>query len=121
MYGEESYRLGLEDGMQIASEREIRKKGSILSFKDMTHLVYLYDAVKKINMFLLVEWDNYDRKSGILKELDRVYKVIEDGVCAEIRLRGEDELFECLTDILDNWKAVPEERAKVLTGLEKIC
>ena len=118
MYGEESYRLGLEDGMQIASEREIRKKGSILSSKDMTHL---YDAVKKINMFLLGEWDNYDRKSGILKELDRVYKVIEDGVCAEIRLRGEDELFECLTDILDNWKAVPEERAKVLTGLEKIC
>ena len=107
--------------MQIASEREIRKKGSILSFKDMTHLVYLYDTVKKINMFLLGEWDNYDRKSGILKELDRVYKVIEDGVCAEIRLRGEDELFECLTDILDNWKAVPEERAKVLTGLERIC
>lgn len=121
MYGEESYRLGFEDGMHIVSERKIREKGSILSFKDMTHLVYLYDAVKKINMLLLGEWDNYDRESGILKELDRVYKVIEDGVCAEIRLRGEDELFECLTDILDNRKAVPEERAKVLTGLEKIC
>lgn len=107
--------------MRLASEKEIRAKGYVLDVQDMTHLVYLYDAVKKINMFLLVEWDNYDRKSGILKELDRVYKVIEDGVCAEIRLRGEDELFECLTDILDNWKAVPEERAKVLTGLEKIC
>ncbi len=120
MYGEESYRLGFEDGMQVASEKEIRENGSVLSFKDMTHLVYLYDAVKKLNVFLLGEWDNYDRDSGILKELDRVYKVIEDGVCAEIRLRGEDELFECLTDILDNQKAVPEERARVLTGLEKI-
>lgn len=85
MYGEESYRLGLEDGMQIASEREIRKKGSILSFKDMTHLVYLYDAVKKLNVFLL----------------------------------GEDDAYECLTDILDNAGMVPEKRAKMLTGQDK--
>ena len=35
MYGEESYHLGLEDGMQIASEREIRKKGSILDRKSV--------------------------------------------------------------------------------------
>lgn len=112
MYGEESYRLGFEDGMQIASEREIRAKGSVLSFIDMTCLVYLYDAVKKLNMFLLGEWDNYDRSSGTLKELDRVCKVIGAGACAEIRLRGEDENYECLTDILDNSAIAPEERAK---------
>lgn len=88
MYGEESYRLGLEDGMQTASEREIRAKGSVLSFMDMTHLVYLYDAVKKLNEFLLGEWDNYDRDCGTLKELDRVCKVIENDTCAEIRLWG---------------------------------
>ena len=115
-YGEESYRLGFEDGVQIASEREIRAKGSVLSFQDMTHLIYLYDAVKKLNMFLLGEWDNYDRDRGTLKELDRVCKVIEDGACAEIRLRGEDENYECLTDILDNSGIAPEERAKMLTG-----
>lgn len=115
LYGEESYRLGFEDGMQIASEREIRAKSSVLSFQDMTHLIYLYDAVKKLNMFLLAEWDNYDRDSGVLKELDRVCKVIEDGACAEIRLRGEDETYECLTDILDNSGIAPEERAKMLT------
>lgn len=119
MYGEESYRLGFEDGMQIASEREIREKGTVLSFKDMTHLIYLYDAIKKLNVFLLGEWDNYDRDSGTLKELDRVCKVIEDGTCAEIRLRGEDEMFECLEDILDNQEVTPEERARVLTGFEK--
>lgn len=119
MYGEESYRLGVEDGVQIASERGIRVQGSVLSFKDMTHLIYLYDAVKKLNMFLVGEWEIYDRDSGILKELDRVCKVIENGACAEIRLRGEDEMFECLTDILDNSEITPEGRAKMLTEFDK--
>ncbi len=119
-YGEESYRLGFEDGVQIASEREIRTKGSVLSFQDMTHLIYLYDAVKKLNMFLLGEWDNYDRDRGMLKELDRVCKVIENGSCAEIRLRGEDETYECLTDILDNSGITPEERAKILTNYDEV-
>ena len=119
MYGEESYRLGFDDGVQTASERKIRAKGSVLSFQDMTHLIYLYDAVKKLNMFLVGEWKIYDRESGILKELDRVCKVIENGACAEIRLQGEDEMFECLTDILDNSEITPEERAKMLTEFGK--
>ena len=67
-------------------------------------------------MFLLGEWDNHDRDRGTLKELDRVWKVIENGVCAEIRLRGEDENYECLTDILDNSGIEPEERAKTPAG-----
>lgn len=120
LYGEESYRLGFEDGVQIASEKEIRAKGSVLSFMDMTHLIYLYDAVKKLNVFLLGEWDNYDRDCGTLKELDRVCKVIENGTCAEIRLRGEDENFECLIDILDNSDIAPEERAKMLTDYGEV-
>ncbi len=119
LYGEEAYRLGFQDGVQTASEREIRAKGSVLSFTDMTHLVYLYDAVKKLNVFLLGEWDNYDRDCGTLKELDRVCKVIENGACAEIRLRGEDEAYECLTDILDSSGKTPEERARVLTEQDK--
>ena len=119
LYGEEAYRLGFQDGVQTASEREIRAKGSVLSFTDMTHLVYLYDAVKKLNVFLLGEWDNYDRDCGTLKELDWVCKVIENGACAEIRLRGEDDAYECLTDILDNAGIALEERAKMLTEQDK--
>ncbi len=119
LYGEEAYRLGFQDGVQTASEREIRAKGSVLSFTDMTHLVYLYDAIKKLNVFLLGEWDNYDRDCGTLKELDWVCKVIENGACAEIRLRGEDDAYECLTDILDNAGIAPEERAKMLTEQDK--
>ena len=118
-YGEESYRLGFEDGVQMASEKEIRSKGSVLDVKDMTHLVYVYDAIKKLNKLLLGEWEIYGRDGGILEELDRVCDVIEGGICAEIRLRGEDEMYECLADILDDVGKVPEERARMLTGQDK--
>ena len=114
-YGEEAYRLGFEDGVQLAAEREIRLKGSVLSVKDMTHLIYMYDAVKQLNKLLLGAWDIHDKDSGVLEELDRVCDVIEDGVCAEIRLRGEDEMYEYLTNIMDKSRLSPEERAKRLT------
>ena len=41
--------------------------------------------------------------------------VIEHGICAELRLRGEDEMYERLVDILDDAEKAPEERAKMLT------
>ncbi len=113
-YGEESYRMGFEDGVRLAKEREIRVKGSVLSVRDMTHLVYMYDAVKKLNKLLLGAWDIHDRECGVLEELDRVCDVIEDGICAEIRLQGEDEMHELLADILDNREMSPEERAERL-------
>ena len=118
-YGEESYRLGFEDGVQLASEREIRAKGSVLDVKDMVHLVSMYDAVKKLNKLLLGEWEIHRRDGGELEELDRVCDVIEHGVCAELRFRGEDEMYECLADILDDIGKAPEERAKLLTGQDK--
>ncbi len=114
-YGEESYRLGFEDGVQLASEREIHANGSVLDVKDMAHLVSVYDAIKKLNKLLLGEWEIHGRDGGALQELDRVCDVIEHGVCAEIRLRGEDKMYECLADILDDAGKAPEERAKMLT------
>lgn len=117
-YGEEAYRLGFEDGVQLAAEREIRLKGSVLSVKDMTHLIYMYDAVKHLNKLLLGAWDIHERDSGVLGELDRVCDVIEDGVCAEIRLCGEDKMYEVLTDIIDRSEVPPEERAKRLTEFD---
>lgn len=114
VYGEESYRLGFEDGVQLAAEHTIRAKGSVLSVEDMIHLVYMYDAIKKLNTLLLGEWEIHGRECGILEELDRVCNVIESGVCAELRLQGEDEMHEYLTDILDNPEMSPEERAERL-------
>ena len=118
-YGKESYRLGFEDGVQLASEREIRVNGSVLDVKDMTHLVHVYDAIKKLNKLLLGEWEIHGRDGGVLEELDRVCDVIEGSICAEILLCGEDEMYERLTDILDNSAKAPEERAKLLTGQDK--
>lgn len=113
-YGEGSYRLGFEDGMQLASEREIRAKGSVLDAEDMAHLVSMHAAVKKLNKLLLGEWEIHGRDGGVLEGLDRVCDVIEHGICVEIRLRGEDEMYECLADILDNAEKAPEERADIL-------
>ena len=118
-YGEESYRLGFEDGVQLASERKIRVEGSVLDVQDMTHLVYMYDSIRKLNKILLGEWEIHGRDGGVLEELDRVCDVIEGGICAELRLRGEDEMYECLADILDDAGKAPEERAKLLTGQDK--
>lgn len=57
---------------------------------------------------------DHNRENGILEDLDRVCDVIENSACAEIRLRGGDEAYECLTDILDNSEMSPEERADIL-------
>jgi hypothetical protein len=116
LYGEEAYRLGFEDGVQVASERQIRVEGSVLSVKDMTHLIYLYDAIRELNKLLFGEWEIHGRDGGIIGVLDRVCDVIEDGAYAEVRMCGEDEMYECLTDILDNPRMTPEERAEKLAG-----
>ena len=105
--------------MQLASERETRAKGSVLDVQDMAHLVSIYDAVKKLNKLLLGEWEMHGRDGGVLEELDRVCDVIEHGICAEIRFRGEDEIYECLANILDDAEKAPEERAKLLAGQDK--
>lgn len=91
----------------------------VLYVKNMTHLVHVYDAIKKLNKLLLGEWEIYGRDGGVLEELDRVCDVIEHGICAEIRLRGEDEMYEYLADVLDDAEKAPEERAKLLTGQDK--
>ena len=102
LYGEEAYRLGFQDGVRLASEKEIRAKGSVLDVQDMTHLVYMYDSIRKLNKLLLGEWEIYGRDGGVLRELDRVCDVIEHGICAEIRLRENDEMYGRLVNILDD-------------------
>lgn len=118
-YGEESYRLGFEDGIQLASEKKFRLSGSVLSYQDMVHLIYIYDAIKKLNKLLLGGWEVKRQDGGILKELDRICDVVGHGVCAEVRLCGKDKLYECLEEILDDSGKTPEERAKLLTGLDR--
>lgn len=120
LYGEEAYLLGVEDGMQIATERQIRMKKSVLSVRDMTHLIYMYDAIKKLNTVLLGAWEIDGRSDGVMGTLDRVLDIIEDGVCSEIKLFGEDESFEYLYKILDDQEITPEERAKRLADCKSV-
>ena len=70
--------------------------------------------MKKLNKLLLGAWEIHDRECGVLEELDQACDVIEDGICAEIRLLEEDEMHEFLADILDNKEMLPEERAERL-------
>ena len=44
--------------------------------------------------------------------------VIEHGICEEIRLRGEDEMHECLADNLDNAEIVyfQDNRIDIFSG-----
>ena len=120
LYGEEAYLLGVEDGVQIATERQIRMKKSVLSVKDMTHLIYVYDAIKELNMVLLGAWGIYGRSDGVMGVLNRVLDIIENGVCSEIKLLGKDESFEYLYKILDDQEITPEKRAKRLADCKSV-
>jgi hypothetical protein len=80
---------------------------------------HIADVHRTSCALILGEWEIHGRNSGVPKELDRVCDVIEGSICAEIWLRGEDEMYECLTDILDNAEKALEERAKLLTGQDK--
>lgn len=116
LYGKEAYRLGVEDGVQIATEHNVKLNKSILTIRDMTHLVYIYDAVKSLNMVLLGDIRVHNQADGVLGALDRVFDVISNGMCSEIRQLEEDEIYEQLLKILDNNKMTPEERAGKLMG-----
>lgn len=120
LYGKEAYKLGYYDGIQVGEEHQLDGNRSILSQKDMTHLVYVYDAVKKLNEVMLGEWLTHFREDGgVFGALDRVYDVIEHSACSRIRLLGEEESYEVLIGILDDKSATPEERAKLLLGVSQ--
>ncbi len=84
-----------------------------MSFMDMTHLIYLYGAVKKLNVFLLGEWDNYDRDRGTLKELDNVFEVIYRN-SHTVYSGNPEEGKELFLKILMSRNLTPEQRADIL-------
>lgn len=79
-------------------------------------MVSVYDAVQELKEIMLGSRKEYWEKGGILEKVESVYDIVEHAVCAEIRLMGEDEAAERVTEILDK-NVVAEERAKLLLGL----
>lgn len=115
LYGKEAYKLGYCDGIQVGKEQMPDEKTSIFSVEDMAHLIYIYDAVKRMNRIMLGETlPDIRRDNGVFGALDRIFDIIEHGISSKIRLLGEDEAFEVLTGILDNRMEAPEIRAKQL-------
>ena len=58
--------------------------------------------------------DTFRQQMKSLHEASKAFSK-DSGMSEKFRLRGEDENYECLTDILDNSEIAPEERAKMLT------
>lgn len=116
IYSEEAYKLGFDDGILIGVEKKPDGRKSVLSLDDMTALVAVYDSVQKLKKTMLGGKSEYWEEGGVLATFEKVYDIIEHAVCAEIRLMGEDETFEKVTDILA-CKGTPEDRAKELLGI----
>ena len=119
-YSESVYQLAYDDAMQLAAEHQLKMKKSVLNNRDMEHMIYLYDAVKKLNVVLLGQDEACYAKDGVLKEFDRIFQVIESGVCSEIKMLGKDEAVERIESVLENDQMSPEEKAGILAGLQEM-
>lgn len=116
LYSEEAYKLGFEDGILMGMEKEPDGRKSVLSLEDMIAMVSVYDAVQALKETLLGSRKEYWEEGYVLAVFENVYNIIEHAACAEIRLMGEDECSDRVTEILDK-KEVAEERAKLLLGI----
>ena len=65
-----------------------------LSMEDMVHIIYIYDAVKKLNLIMLGEDGVYDKEEGILGTLGRICDLVYNGASCKLWLIGEDEAGE---------------------------
>ncbi len=118
--GKAAYVLGYEDGIKIASEHQIRQEKSILSVQDMAQLIYVYDAIKKLNKIMCGEVTVYQRDKGLFGTMERVVDVIAGGAASEVIMLGKDEFSEYLTRVLNNEDETPEKRARELVGMQQV-
>ena len=85
----------------------------------MIHIMYIYDAVKKLNFIMLGEDGVYDKEEGILGTLGRICDLVYNGVSYKFELLGEDEADERISYILDKPGCTPETRAAMLLCMTK--
>ncbi len=116
-YGEAAYKMGLSDGIQIRREQESNGRKSFLSYEDMTKLISVYDAVRKLKEVLLGSVDERWEETGAFSVFEQIFDVIDSATSAKIKFLG-DEMTENIISILNDEKMRPEERAKQLLGME---
>ena len=102
-YGEAAYCLGFHDGMEELP---------CIGVEDMTHLIYILDAYRELNIAFCGEEMMLGFDEGCIGALSRIYKVIAHNVCAEMRENDFAKEDEVLLDA----SLTPEERAKKLLG-----
>ncbi len=102
-YGEAAYCLGFHDGMEELP---------CIGVEDMTHLIYIMDAYRELNIAFCGEEMMLGFDEGCIGALSRIYKVIAHNVCAEMRENDFAKEDEVLLDA----SLTPEERAKKLLG-----
>lgn len=117
LYSEAAYMQGFEDGILIGVEKQPDGRKSVLSLEDMTAMISVYDAVQKLKETMLGGKTEYCEEGGVLTVFKNVYDIVEHAACEEIRLLGDDEAAERVTEILDK-NVAAENRAKELLGLE---
>lgn len=118
-YGEIAYYLGFHDGMSVGLEhagtcvqKDEMEEQTGISVEDMTHLIYIMDAYRQLNITFCGEEMMLGFDEGCIGSLSRIYKVIAHNVCAEMR----ENDFAKEDEILLDTSLTPEERAKKLLG-----
>ncbi len=119
LYAEAAYKLGVKDGVKIGMEQKADGDKTILSMEDMVHIIYIYDAVKKLNCIMLGEEGAYDKEESILGTLWRICDLAYNGASCKFGLLGEDEADERISYILDKPGCTPEARAAMLLCITK--
>lgn len=109
----EGMNIALGSGTHDQAREETR---SIISVKDMTTLVMIYDAVKELNTVLYGGLEIHRKCDGIMGILESISDVIDSGLCEEIKLLGDEKSAEKMAYILDA-DTTPEEKAKQLLGI----
>ena len=84
-----------------------------MSIKDMTDLVYVYDAYVAINKALFGGAVFLAFYEGNFGAISRIFNVIERNVIEELK---KDD-YKAAWEILDDISMTPEERAKKLLGM----
>ena len=118
-YAETAYRLGVKDGVSLGMEQGADGKKTILSLEDMIHIMYIYDAVKKLNCIMLGEEGVYDKEESVLGTLWRICDLAYNGASCKFGLLGEEEADERISYILDKPGCTPEARAAMLLCITK--
>lgn len=117
-YREAVYRMGYSDGILVGMEQQSDGRKSVLAVDDMANLISVYEVVRQLKKVLLGRMDAHWEDAGAFSVFEHIFDIIDNATCSKIKLLGEDESVEMVTDILNNETEGAAEKAKQLLGME---